>query len=153
MNSCTENGTIKNSPNCQCDIGVAGWLLNEDRLGLVDYLPPFVLDEIVVYTHIDNTAASTSGTFFITTFTTVVWVCIGGLTIFFTILKMLDRRFAPIEHAFEPLPRNFSRFRRCKHVLLKGKILYRLRKAIQSSCKSRRTTQVIFKTFLIPKLI
>lgn len=135
MDSCTENGSIKNSSRCNCDIGVAGWMPNSERLGRVDYLPFSALDEIRVYTHIDNTAASTGGTFFITAFTGPVWLCITGLVFFFSFLKMLDTRFA-MDSTFKPLPPDFSRFRRWKHVLLKGKILYRLRKAIQSSRKS-----------------
>ncbi|CDF33338.1 unnamed protein product [Chondrus crispus] len=46
---------------------------------------------------------------------------------------MLDRRFVPPDESYQPLPRTSSRVRRMKHYLLKSRIPYRLRKALQST--------------------
>lgn len=133
MYTCTENGVIRNGTNCKCDIGIAGWMLNEERFGLVDFLPPFMIDEVVVATSIENTSRSSDAVFFLKSFTTPVWLGIGGLIALFTFLKMLDRRFAPPDSSFKPLPKTASRFRRYRQVLLKSKIPFRLRKAAQST--------------------
>lgn len=136
MEQCTVNGEIrKQDPRCNCDIGVGGWAVNEDRKNRVDFIEPFVFDSYRVLTHIDNTHASTNSTFFLTSFSPDVWVSIFGLFVIFTLLKMLDERFAPRSNGFQPLPRDASRFRKIKHELLKSEVPYRLRHAIQSTRK------------------
>lgn len=135
MERCTLNGSMReDDPTCSCDIGVAGWNLNQERLGRVDYLPTFISDTYRVLTHVDNTAASTGDAFFLTAFGVSVWICISSLMVIFTFLKLLDRRFAPPDDSFQPLSkRDYSRFRRYRHFLLKSKILFRLRRAVQST--------------------
>lgn len=136
MESCTTDiGTIRDSPECSCDMGVGGWMLNRERLGRVDYVTPFVIDGLEVLVHVDSTSSSTRGAFFFTAFTAYVWVSVFALVIVFTFLKLLDRRFAPPDHSYESLPPTEPRFQRVKHFLLKSRIPLRLRKAVQSTRK------------------
>lgn len=136
MESCTTDaGTIPFSPECSCDIGVGGWMLNRERQGRVDFLPPFVIDGYEVLVHVDSTSSSTGGAFFLTAFSISVWGSVLTLCVVFTFLKLLDRRFAPPDHSFTPLPATESRARRLKHFLLKSQIPLRLRKAVESTRK------------------
>ena len=52
----------------------------------------------------------------------------------FITLKMIDGRFAPVKHAFEPLQREENLYQRAKHFALKYPPLYRIRKATKSVC-------------------
>lgn len=135
LESCTApNGTIpRNDPSCKCDIGVAGFAMNNERFGRVDYLVDFVSGDYRVITHIDNTKTSTSGTFFITTFSPSVWLGIVGLSVVFIFLKLLDRRFAPPDGSYQPLSKSENWFRRWRHFLLRSRIPFRLRKAVEST--------------------
>lgn len=136
MESCTVNGEIKNSTNCKCSLGVAGWMRNADRNRRVDFLPPFALDDLKVMVNLDDTTTTNSAAFFLSSFGTKVWVSIAGLAVLFTFLKLLDRRFAPLPKTFVPLPDSEPKFQRYKHYLLHSKIPFRLRRAVQSTGQS-----------------
>lgn len=132
----TSSGEIRDSPECQCDMAVGGWFQNPERFGRVDFLPPFVPDGMSVLVHTDNTSSSSAGAFFITAFSVPVWIFILVLISALTFLKILDRRFVLLDtDTYQPLPKTVPRFRRMRHYLLKSRILYRLRKALQSTCK------------------
>lgn len=136
MDRCTtKDGGVRDDPSCQCDMGVGGWFLNRDRIGKVDFLPPFALDGISVITRIDQTSSSVSkGAFFITVFSLSVWGLILALVVVFALLKMLDVRFAPPDDSYRPLPDSESCIRRLKHYILKSRLLRRMRRAVQSTC-------------------
>lgn len=137
MQNCTsEHGLVKDLPECNCDIGLAGFGLNKDRLGRVEYLPPFAFDRYSALTLSTNLTPSSGDAFFLTTFSYEVWLCILGLVICFTILKMLDRRFARMKKE-RTLPTNGqdSCLARRKQLLLNRPLLYRLRFALESTCK------------------
>lgn len=108
-------------------------MLNPDRLGLVDYLPPFAMEAFEVLVHVDNTYPSSGLAFFLTAFSATVWGCLSALFVCFTFLKLLDRRFAPPDESFVPLPPTDPPYRRCKHFLLKSNIPSRLSKALKST--------------------
>ncbi|PXF43246.1 hypothetical protein BWQ96_07019 [Gracilariopsis chorda] len=132
MHECTTNqSTGVSSNSCPCDIGIGGWFQNQFRYGKVDFLPPFVHDRYRVATHVSNTDASGEMPFFLKTFDSLSWITIVALTCIFTLLKLLDSRFAVAE-PYTPLS-GVSRIRRCLHFLWKHPRLYRLRKAGQSS--------------------
>lgn len=118
---------------CQCQMGVGGWMLTQQRYGKVDFLPVFVHDDLRVITHIENTYYSTNGLFFITTYSTDVWFAIAGLMATWTLLKMLDIRFVPPDDSFKPLPSTDGWYLRQRHFLLKSNIPRRLRKSLQST--------------------
>lgn len=133
-NCTTPRGDVNQTdPNCKCDIGTAGFAINTERIGRVDYIDEFVSGSYRVMTHVDSARTSNSGTFFITTFSPSVWISIVGLAAIFTFLKLLDRRFAPPDESYLPLPRSESRLRRTRHFLLRSRIFFRLRKAMEST--------------------
>lgn len=134
IEACTDNGTIRDSPECKCEMAVGGWSQNSYRFGKVDYLPPFVIDGIGIVVHTDNTSSASAGAFFVTAFSTSTWLLVLALIGLFTFLKVLDRRFALLVKPYEPLPEGESRFQRLKHYLLKSPVPRRLRLALQSTC-------------------
>lgn len=134
LDRCARDGIVPDeNPACQCDIGIGGWAVNEERLGRVVFLEPFAFDRYRALTHVENNSASGGDAFFLTTFSPGVWGSIAALVVIFTFLKLLDRRFAPGDQPFRPLSREYSRFERAKHYLLKYPILNRLRRATQST--------------------
>lgn len=134
MNRCTTaQGTMRDTVDCNCDMAVGGWFETAERRGKVDFLPPFMIDGIAIAVHMDETSAATEGAFFLKAFSIEVWGLVVALGVTFTLLKMLDRRFVPPDNTYEPLPSTESRYRRMLHFLLKSRILYRLRKAFQST--------------------
>lgn len=142
-NCTTPEGMVRqNDPDCVCDIGTAGFGSNSERIGRVDYIEEFAHSNYRVVTHIDNTSTMTGGAFFITSFSISVWVSILGLAGAFTFLKLLDRRFSPPDETYEPLPRSENWFRRWRHFLLRSKIPFRLRKAVESTCEWAKRTHV-----------
>lgn len=152
LEKCSRGGMTLDDPACQCDIGAAGWNINKDRIHRVDFVQPFVFDPYRALTHIDNLNSTAGDAFFLTTFSVSVWASIVALVVIFTFLKMLDRRFAPADDSFIPLSWKYSRFERMKHYLLKSRILYRLRRAMQSvgMCRlrffpSRKLSCVVFR--------
>ncbi|CAN8069706.1 unnamed protein product [Agarophyton chilense] len=134
MYGCTnmETGEIRDSPDCNCDIGIGGWLLNIERYGKVDFLPPFMFDRYAVFTHVTQATISGNKFFFLLAFDRKAWICIVAVITMFIFLKMLDVRFA-VAAPYTPLPETCSRFERILHYLTKGRLLYRLRKATQSA--------------------
>lgn len=154
MENCTTDaGTIRISPECPCHMGVGGWMLNRERLGRVDYLPPFVIDGYEVLVHVDSTSSSTGGAFFLTAFSVSVWGSVFALFVVFTFLKLLDRRFAPPDQSFTPLPATEPRSRRLKHFLLKSRIPLRFRKAVQSTRTYQRKQSHSFLNMRVPTLM
>lgn len=136
MSNCTRDGEIPPSfTNCTCDIGIAGFGMNEERNGLVQFVQPFLSDPHRVATHVDYTHSKQRSTFFLTAFSFRVWIAVLSLIVLFTFLKMLDRRFSPPDQSYTPLSRDSSTFRRLRHYLLKSKVLFRLRKALMSTRK------------------
>lgn len=134
MDRCvTEEGTMREDPDCNCDMAVGGWMESDTRLGKVDFLPPFLIDGIGIATHVDETSVASAGAFFLTAFSLAVWGLLVMLSVVFTFLKMLDRRFVPPDDSYTPLPASEPRLRRIRHYLLKSRIPYRLRKALQST--------------------
>lgn len=133
MEECYRNSS-STSPICNCDVGIGGWMLTQQRLGRVQYLPPFVRDDMRVVTHVDNTYTATGNPFFVTTFTPTVWVAIAGLMICWSLIKMLDRRFVPRDNSFKAMSLEANCYKRTKHILLKSNLGRRLRKAVQSTC-------------------
>lgn len=135
MERCTtRNGGINSSdPRCKCEIGAAGFGINPERMDRADFVADFATDNYRVITHIDNTATTTGDAFFLTSFGLGVWMAILSLVLLFTFLKLLDRRFAPPDESYTPLPRSECRFKRNKHFLLKSKVFFRLRKAAEST--------------------
>ncbi|CDF32227.1 unnamed protein product [Chondrus crispus] len=134
MDRCvTEEGTMREDPDCNCDMAVGGWMESDTRLGKVDFLPPFLIDGIGIATHVDETSVASAGAFFLTAFSLAVWGLVVMLSVVFTFLKMLDRRFVPPDDSYTPLPASEPRLRRIRHYLLKSRIPYRLRKALQST--------------------
>lgn len=133
LNRCSKDGVVpKNDPECQCDIGVAGFGTNEERHPLVDFVFPFLYDHYRVMTHFKNTGIASQGTFFLTSFTRLVWAAIFSIIVLFALLKMMDRRFAPPDHTYTP-PANQTGYQRFKYYILKSRILYRLRKAFMDA--------------------
>lgn len=102
-------------------------------MGRADFPADFAADNYRVITHVDNTAKSTGNAFFLTSFSLGVWLAILSLVILFTFLKLLDRRFAPPDENYIPLSRSEKWFQRKKHFLLKSRLFFRLRKAIEST--------------------
>lgn len=133
--NCTESdGSIRPHKDCQCDIGVGAWFQTADRLA-IDFLPPFVYDARHVVVHVEDTSFSSSGDFFLTTFTPVVWGLLVVLILLFSVLKLLDRRFAPQEKGgVEMLPGDKRRFRQFRRFVLKNRAFFRMRRAVQSVC-------------------
>lgn len=105
---------------------------SSDRMGLVDFPAPFMSSYEVLVDR-DNTFES-AGACFLTAFSNLVWACIATPFVIFTFIKLLDRRFAPPDPSFTPLPSTVSRSGRLKHFLLKSRILFRLRSAVQDTC-------------------
>lgn len=142
MESCTNgSATLETDPVCSCDIGVGGWMQTDARIGRVDFLPPLIHDYMQTTVNVDYTFLDENNTFFLTAFGPWVWVAIFGLFLFFTVLKLLDRRFVPCpdphhaklsisETPLSPL----DRLKRLRQWLLKQPLLYRSRKAFQSVC-------------------
>lgn len=138
MSSCTLPGEGIIDPlnkNCTCDFGVGGWSINEFRLGRVDFLPPFAFDTFRVATNRDNTVPEV-GVFFLRTFTGAVWATVFGMIVMFTILKFLDKDFAPWTEVERQDGGNNSKSSKIHHFLLKSRIPYRIRYSLQSTCKS-----------------
>lgn len=134
MDACTtQQSTGISSSTCTCDIGIGGWFQNQFRFGKADFLPPFVHDRYRVFTHVSNTEASGEIPFFLQTFDKLSWLTIVALACTFTLLKLMDRRFAEAP-PFTPLS-GVSRIKRYLHFLWKYPRLYRLRKAAQSAGK------------------
>lgn len=149
MHQCTvfENGKgfINTSDEtCVCDLGVGAWAINERRLGLVDFLPPFLFDHFAVATSKGNTVPNTS-VFFMRTFTFKVWVCVFALIAVFTMLKYMDRHFAPWKKTEVDTDTDARGLARASLWIMKGRFPFRLRKAFQSTSSSLAS---LFLTFL-----
>ncbi|KAI0567285.1 hypothetical protein FGB62_3g05 [Gracilaria domingensis] len=85
---CSKNG------NCTFDIGIGGWFEISSRYGKAHFLPPFAYDNHRVYTHMNSTQeAFKLDLFFIEAFDHRIWICILGLCIAFTVLKLCDLHF------------------------------------------------------------
>eukprot|EP00178_Gracilaria_changii_P022955 TRINITY_DN686_c0_g1_i7.p1 TRINITY_DN686_c0_g1~~TRINITY_DN686_c0_g1_i7.p1 ORF type:complete len:435 (+),score=41.75 TRINITY_DN686_c0_g1_i7:356-1660(+) len=134
MRQCTNTSTgqIIQSPHCNCDIGLGGWFQTPARYSQVSYLPPFAYDRYVVFTHVSQATVSGKVWFFLQTFDARAWICIVALFVMFTLLKLLDRQFEP-PPLYTPLSSNTSRMRRFLHHITKSPLLYRLRRAAQST--------------------
>lgn len=134
----TSTGTVIPRPTCQYDIGIAGFRENVQRVGRVDFVSPFLHDGLAVVTHVNDTHVKTNGAFFLAAFEPAVWIFIVALTISFTFLKLLDKRFLedtpPPPNALTP-PGNQSIWKRVRCFMLKQEHLRRLRKALQDVCK------------------
>lgn len=146
MRECQTEYNASN-PLCRCDLGTGAWMLRKERLPLVDYLPPFLRDDLHAVVHINNTF-STSKVFFLTVFTVPLWLCMIGLIAAFSFVKLIDRRFEYPSPSFTPLQPPHCRYHRWKHFLLKSEMLYRLRKASQSTCKFVFVLFLFFSNFL-----
>lgn len=142
MERCTVAPGVVNQddPSCLCDIGAAGFANNPQRMGRVDFVSNFANDEYRVITHVDNTATTTGGAFFITSFSLGTWMAVLSLAVLFTFLKLLDRRFAPPEDAYKPLKSGYW-FQRKRHFVLKSKLFFRLRKATESTRKYNQSNR------------
>ncbi|CAN8062771.1 unnamed protein product [Agarophyton chilense] len=124
-------GQVHQSMKCHCDIGIGGWFQTFERYGKADFVQPFAHDSFRVFTSKENTFASANRFFFFQTFDLFSWLCIFGLFVMFTSLKLLDRGFAPAapyKPAFEK-----GTFARFWHYIMKSPVLYRIRKGIQST--------------------
>lgn len=137
MIACTHpDGGLRDDPDCKCDLGVGGWFETPARLEL-GFLPPFAYDARRVVVHVDDTSYSTDGGFFLKAFDPIVWVLTAVLIVLFAALKLLDRRFVPRrQETVEIPPSERGRFRRARRFLLKNATLFRMRRALQSVCKS-----------------
>lgn len=95
LQECTDvtTGNVKPGTTCQCDIGIADFRENVQRVEQVDLVAPFLYDGLAVVTHVDNTSIKTSMPFFLAAFEPAVWIAIVGLVIAFTVLKLLDNCF------------------------------------------------------------
>ena len=133
LERCTNGTADSGSPICQCQLGVGSWIKTAERVKRVDFLTHFMREELEVIVHIENTDSTIHGAYFLTTFTPAVWALILGLFFIFTLLKILDRRFAPPDPSYVPLDRSQPRYLRFNHYVLKSRILFRVRKAIQST--------------------
>lgn len=140
MHACS-NGTASSTDEvCTCELGTGGWLHNSERFGKIDFLPPFLHDGMHTVVNIDRTFQSSEGTFYLTTYTTSIWLAILGLLIFFTVLKVFDRHFEPSQvhrhrqrRESNARNRSMNRALRIQVFLLKASSLRRLRKALQST--------------------
>lgn len=144
-NCSTDIGTIRDSPECTCDMAVGGWSQNSERFGRVDYLPPFVIDGIGIVVHVDYTSSASAGAIFITAFPFPVWLLVLVLIMVFTVLKVLDKKFEAMPEPYKPLPDTESLFRRVRHFLQKKHTLRRLRKALQSVCMFSKAKLVLWQ--------
>lgn len=113
-------------------MGAAGFANNPSRIGRADFVSNFANDQYGVITHVDNTAATTGGAFFITAFSLGSWLAILSLAVLFTFLKLLDQRFAPPDENYRPLNAG-NWLQRKKHFLFRSKIPLRLRRAAEST--------------------
>lgn len=133
MERCANGTNPKDKDICQCQMGVGAWMKTGSRYGRVHFLPIYTRDELKTLVHLDNTKTSIQGAYFLTTFTPAVWALVAGLFFTFTILKMMDMRFDPPDASYVPLDKSEPVYRRVKNCLLKSRILFRIRKAGQST--------------------
>lgn len=95
LERCTSTND-SNKETCPCHFGPTVLWENPSRTN-VNFLPDIGYDSIFVVTPVHNTTPLMPSTFVFNAFSTTVWVCIGVLVVMFTVMKMLDPRFAPKE--------------------------------------------------------
>eukprot|EP00737_Agarophyton_chilense_P004711 gb/GEZJ01006174.1/.p1 GENE.gb/GEZJ01006174.1/~~gb/GEZJ01006174.1/.p1 ORF type:complete len:239 (-),score=28.46 gb/GEZJ01006174.1/:60-776(-) len=132
MERCTENGTVKDIPECVCDIGIGGWFQKSARFGRVDFVSPFMYDKYRIIVSRSNTSSSIDSLFFVKAFDKTVWMCIAGLILFVTIVKYYDRDFAPAQ-PYTSMDESETRLRRVMHFFRNHPIPFRIRRALQST--------------------
>lgn len=132
MTNCSKASKSNATSPCNCDIGAAGWFETAAR-GHVDFLPPYVEDELRVVVHIDDISTRNNTLFFISCFTPGVWICVAFLVAMFTNLRLLDRSYY-LNHNYIPLPASTPFLNRLRHFLLKKRVLFRLRKSFITTC-------------------
>lgn len=139
LHACT-NGTASRSTDdvCTCELGTGAWLHNSERYGKVDFLPPFLHDGMHTVVNIKHTFQASEGTFYLTTYTTSIWLAILGLLFFFAGLKLFDKHFEPSRvrrrrrrRESNGESRNTNWAIQLQVFLLKAASLRRLRKALQ----------------------
>lgn len=140
MTTCAKRTTaiVSNSSDCICDIAIGGWFQTAERIGNVDFLPPFSIDSYRTFTTVSNTSAGGDSAGIFEAFDFYAWVGIFALFLMFTFLKMLDVRFANAA-PYTPLPGTYTRAARYSHYLQKSRVFFRLRKGIQSTGTSLRS--------------
>lgn len=148
-----ENGTIANNEHCQCDLGIGAWFENPAR-SHVAFLPPVAIDDMRMAVHLNQTTTSSSTIFFINAFHPYVWAATAALMICFTIVKLFDTRFVSVTPQYNPSPDRScnatSILRQLKHKLLKGRVFFRTRRAIQSTCMFSSTHHIFFEVDASP---
>lgn len=122
------NSTEQSDSICSCELGTGGWTQSEERYPKVRFLVPFIHDSMQIVTIVDNTNSSTNGAFFLSAYSTGVWVTVLGLTVMFIVLKLVDARFEPISQVQS---HSFSSFWQQLGFRLKQR-LKRLRSAVRS---------------------
>lgn len=80
---------------CRCDLGTGGWSHTSERYNRVEFLVPFVQENMQVVTRFDNTDRFPDILFFSKAFSWQVWLAIVFLGIAFIIVKSTDRNFIP----------------------------------------------------------
>lgn len=106
MSNCSSDAKLSvDSDMCKCDIGVGGWMQTRERIGHANFLPEMRQGSINVVVRSDNTFRSGRGIFFLNVFGKYVWMNIFILFLLFSFIKVLDRRFEPIQpnHPHEDL--------------------------------------------------
>jgi hypothetical protein len=129
MEACAVNG---DSSKCTCNLGVSAWALTSPRFGRIDYIVPFSGERFRMAARTSTVRDSASkSVFFISAFSTAVWLAIAGLAALHIFVTMMDKTFAPA--ADDPLSDRLRPGDSCLAVfrqhVMKNAIAYRLRHA------------------------
>lgn len=136
LGNCTKpNGLMKRSKACPCDIGIGAWWQNPQRLE-ADFLPSQGYDSFHVIAHVNQTYRSSSEAFFLTAFSWSTWGAIAALITCFVALKVLDSVLATFPRPVLDDSWRHRGMARWKRFLLKNWLMFRLRRAVQSTCTS-----------------
>lgn len=135
MHNCSKGINVTYPESCACELGMGGWIENDERFHLVDFLQPFVYTSFRVVVRSEDTFRTTKGPYYLSTFTPEVWLMILSLIGLFTLLKLVDKRFMPPDNNYRPLSDKEPKLKRFYHYAVKSQCLRRARKALMSTCK------------------
>lgn len=134
MQDCTRDGEVpQDDRKCNCDLGVGGFVMNEDRQGRVDFVEAFDFEFYRAMTHVENIGVASPATFFLTSFTLPVWFGILALIFSFAFIKIFDQQFPGPDDDYILTSQDLTMFRRLQHFLMRSRLPARFWAGVQST--------------------